>query len=112
MAPSGGSSLKWAVVSSPASARRSGAKKAGTQQAPLIRVTSSRNAMETERRCRLPKSFALCPRGSRSGFCRSGQRRVFAAVEDAIQMVAVELAHPFRDHDGGEDVAEEVGDGA
>src|SRR6516225_11701514 len=34
------------------------------------------------------------------------------AIKDPAQAIVVELAHPSGDDDGGEDVAEEVGDGA
>src|SRR6516162_1909789 len=34
------------------------------------------------------------------------------AIEDEAQAIVVEFAHPLRNDDGGEDVAEEVGDGA
>ena len=36
----------------------------------------------------------------------------WAAIEHRGAARVVELAHPFRDHDGREDVAEEIGDGA
>ena len=40
------------------------------------------------------------------------QRLAPVAVENAIEPLVIEFAHPPRYDDGGEDIAEEVGDGA